>query len=331
MSKELLPIVLVTGFLGAGKTTFMRRLLKDAQARGLRAGVVINEFGVADIDGSILRESGAELVGELAGGCACCSSQDEMIWTLIELGRLPREEQPDVILMESSGLADPLVMLDGLTVAALLPLVRVASVVSVVDTVRLPEMRTAEGAIAPLLQRQVGLADTVIGSKADLAFKGIHAEERRETAESIIRSLNPHARLEFARAGEVDFDPIWERVASSETAHTAPNAGEAVHGHAQTIVVPVRKPTTRERLEAALQDLGPDVWRGKGFVRLQGDEDLFLVQYVGLGGGSYEIDRFEARYLNAMPPTELVFIGPALDRAALWKAFAGEELLLLGN
>jgi len=74
----------------------MRYLIRDAAQRGIKVGVVINEFGVADIDGSILTETGADMLGALAGGCACCSSQDEMIWTMIDLGRRPREEQPDV-------------------------------------------------------------------------------------------------------------------------------------------------------------------------------------------------------------------------------------------
>lgn len=326
MSKPLLPIALVSGFLGAGKTTFMRHLIRDAQARGIKVGVVINEFGVADIDGAILRESGAEMLGALAGGCACCSSQDEMIWTMLKLGRLPREEQPDVVLLESSGLADPLVMLDGLTVAALLPLVRVASVVCIVDAPRLPELQT-QGQIAPLLKRGVALADLVIANKSDLAFRGQSAVKIAE-AEAILRDVNPHARLEFARGGAIDLEAFWERVLESDFAHDAPQTSEAVHGHAQTLVVPMPKPIGRERLEAALQNLESQVWRAKGFVRIAGENDLFLVQFTGVAGAKFEIERFETSVLNALPPSELVFIGPALEKTELWRAFTGNAPLL---
>lgn len=329
MSKPLLPIILVTGFLGAGKTTFARHLLRDAKARGLRVGVVINEWGVADIDGSILQGAGAELLGELAGGCACCSSQDEMIWTMIELGSRPREQQPDVVVLELSGMADPLVTLDGLTVAALLPLVRVASMVSVVDATRLPAMRRADGELTPLLVRQVALADQLVVNKSDLAFRGDKVTER-ETASQTLRELNSHGRIEFARGGEIDLNPLWERVLQSEVAYEAPQAGKALHQHTQTLVVPMTKSIRREVLEAALAELGPDVWRAKGFVRLWGENDLFLTQYVGVAGGHTTIERFEARDLSALPASELVFIGPNLDRDSLFQNFADVTPLTLG-
>jgi G3E family GTPase len=327
MSKPLLPIALITGFLGSGKTTFMRHLIRDAAARGIKVGVVINEFGVADIDGTILRETGADLLGSLAGGCACCSSLEDMIWTMIELGRLPREEQPDVVLLESSGMADPLVMLEGLTVAALLPLVRVASVVTVVDALRLPEQKTADGQIATLLKRGVELADLVVANKADLAFRG-DKEAEKAAAESVLRSLNPKARIEFARGGAIELGSFWNRVVGSDAAYDAPDAGESVHGHAQTVVVPMRKPVLRETLETSIKSLGPEVWRAKGFVRLSGENDLFLVQYIGVDGGHFEIERFEPRVLNALPPSELVFIGPALDKDQLWRDFSGNVSLI---
>ncbi|PQV64605.1 GTPase, G3E family [Abditibacterium utsteinense] len=325
---SLLPVALVTGFLGAGKTTFMRHLLGDAKARGLKVGVVINEFGVADIDGEILRQSGAEMLGTLAGGCACCSSQDEMIWTMLELGRQTRENRPDAVLLEASGLADPLVMLDGLTVAALLPLIRVASVVSVVDALRLPELKDEDGRLAPLLQRQIALADLVIANKSDLAFRGESTKnEGKFAAESLLRNINSSARLEFARGGAVNLDEFWARVLNSESAAQAPHASQAIHGHAQTLIVPMKKPIAREKLENALRNLGEDVWRVKGFVRLQGENDLFLVQWSG-SGAHFAIERFELHNLNALPPAELVFIGPSLDQITLWRDFHGAAPLL---
>ncbi len=318
---SLLPVVLVTGFLGAGKTTFMRHLLLDAKNRGLKVGVVINEFGVADIDGEILRQSGAEMLGTLSGGCACCSSQDEMIWTMLELGRLQGEKRPDAVLLEASGLADPLVMLDGLTVAALLPLIRVASVVSVVDALRLSQLKDENGRIAPLLQRQIALADLVIANKSDLSFGGASGAEKTK-AEALLRGINSHAQLEFAREGAIGLDAFWKRVFDTDSALAAPQAGEAIHGHAQTVIMPMKKPVAREKLENSLRVLGDEVWRVKGFVRLQGENDLFLVQWSG-SGAHFAIERFELHNLNALPPAELVFIGPALDKAALWRDFNG--------
>jgi G3E family GTPase len=84
------PILLVGGFLGSGKTTLMRRLIVDAQQRGLKIAVIVNEFGATDIDSNILRELEREAANEIltgiAGGCACCTGQDELQWTLLEIG-----------------------------------------------------------------------------------------------------------------------------------------------------------------------------------------------------------------------------------------------------
>ena len=319
----MLPVLLVTGFLGAGKTTFLRHLLSDAKARDIKVGVIINEWGVADVDGAILKQSGAELIGELAGGCACCASQDEMIYTLLELGKLPREEQPDCVVLELSGLADPLVTLDGLTVAALLPLARVASMISLVDATRLGELRREDGSLAPLLVRQIALADQVILNKSDLAFRGAQSDEARREAELQLRDLNQSGAIDFAKGGEINLDKVWARVFDDEAALERPNAGKAAHDHTQTLVVPMRKPISRENLEKALEKLGPDVWRAKGFVRISGENDLFLAQYVGLGKPNWTVQRFETSYLNSLPPSEMVFIGPDLDRGALFADFAG--------
>jgi G3E family GTPase len=328
MSKPLLPIILVTGFLGAGKTTFVRHLLRDAKERGLKVGVIINEWGVADVDSSILAQAGAEMLGELAGGCACCSSQDEMIYTLLELGQLPREEQPDCIVLELSGLADPLVTLDGLTVAALLPLVRVASMISLVDAPRLPELKREDGSLTPLLVRQVALADHVIVNKSDLAFRGPNTGDKKREAELVVRDLNQSGKVVFAKAGAIELESVWNRVQNDGVALEAPHAGAAAHEHTQTLVIPMNKPVWREKLEEAFHSLGADIWRVKGFVRISGENDLFLVQYVGLKGADLSIDRFEPRYANAIPPCELVFIGPNLDRNQLFQAFTGTTPLL---
>lgn len=326
MSKPLLPIVLVTGFLGAGKTTFLRALLQGAKARGLRAGVVINEWGVANVDGQILESSGAQMLGELAGGCACCSSQDEMIWTMLELGQLPRDEQPDFVALELSGLADPLVALDGLTVAALLPLVRVASMVSLVEAALVPELKSRSDRTSALWIRQIALADQVVISKSDLFLRGAGAEAGKSALEKTVLELNAGGTISFAMNGAIDLEPIWNRIASGAS-HERANAGEAAHDQTQTLVLPVSQPLSRERLAGAFGSMDEGVWRAKGFVRLKGEEGVFLAQYVGVGAPQFVLEEFEPVGWTQVRP-ELVFIGPNLDREALWASLTGGKLLL---
>lgn len=139
-----LPVILVAGFLGAGKTTLMRRLIRDGHARGLKLCVVVNEFGAADVDGHILREADAELLASITGGCACCSGQDDFHDTILEIALRPQDQKPDVVLVEASGLADPSLMLEVLTSPELLPRVRVTKIICVADAARPAEYSAAE-------------------------------------------------------------------------------------------------------------------------------------------------------------------------------------------
>lgn len=318
-----IPVILVGGFLGAGKTTLMRRLIQDCGARGIRAALVVNEFGVADVDSNILREADAELLASVAGGCACCSGQDDFLYTMMEIGKrdgiAEGAVRPDVILVESSGLADPVLMLDSLTIAGLLPLVRVASLITVVDAPRF--VVTPELAV-PLLMRQLKLADLVVLNKIDGAFpEGVDLEDVR----GIVHAANPKARMEDAIRCEIGFAPLWRRVLEELQAVERGEAGpEAPHAHFQTLALPIGKELERDALEEALQGLGPEVWRAKGFVKLRGEEGLFLLQYSGGPTPRWELAPFRLPpMLTKKPQSTLVFIGPFLDHAALQAAFTG--------
>jgi G3E family GTPase len=102
----------------------------------------------------------------IAGGCACCTGQDELHWTLLEIGQRMDHSRPDIILMEASGVADPILLLDVTTATQLLPLVRPTLLIGVVDVERYGEMQLD---VAPLLRRQVQMADVIILNKSDLA------------------------------------------------------------------------------------------------------------------------------------------------------------------
>ena len=348
-----LPVILVAGFLGAGKTTLMRALIADAHGRGLRVGVIVNEFGVADVDSNLLAEADAEMLDSIAGGCACCSGQEEFIYALVDAGMSYRdnavEERLDAVLVECSGVADPVTMLDAVTVAGLLPLVRVGTLVTVVDALRLPQMREA-GESSLLMQRQIVLADWLILSKSDLAVKSDRwkigaktGEAALRASEAFLRERNAGARIERATKGAFDFTALWHHALHGGGAPIRPQTGldEAPHAHYQTLNVPVTRALERAEFEAKLRALPSHVWRAKGFLRLceDGRERLYVMQFVGgeLGGLSgesadaqWEIIPFEwPADRSSQPPLTLVFIGPQLDRAALDREFGGREVVRL--
>ncbi len=221
-----LPVLLVSGFLGAGKTTLMRRLILDGHARNLKLCVVVNEFGDADVDGNILREAGAELLASITGGCACCAGQDDFHETILEIASRPQNqngegEKPDVILVESSGLADPGLLLEVLTSPQLLPLVRVTGIVCVADAARPSEYSAQSFGLAALLKNQLQLADVIVVNKADLG-----QQSTLDALKTHFRKLNTHAQIEFSVECDLNLDSLWSRVLSN---HPCQNSKSKTH------------------------------------------------------------------------------------------------------
>ena len=325
-----LPVLLVSGFLGAGKTTLMRRLILDGRARNLKICVVVNEFGAADVDGNILREANAELLASITGGCACCSGQDDFHETMLEIASRPLSEKPDVILVESSGLADPSLLLEVLTSPQLLSLVRVTGIVCVADAARPSEYSAQNFGLAALLKSQLQLADVIVLNKTDLAERNTLI-----ALETHFRKLNPHAVLDFAVECEFDLGSLWGRVLGTVSVQKSKSEDQGAAHAAHTMFCPLPHPVERARLEAALAALPPEVWRAKGFVRLRGESGVLLVQYTGgenygsgASAGRTRIAPFHLPFGGEEPNTGLVFIGAALDEKELLAAFFGRDKLL---
>lgn len=327
---KTLPILLVSGFLGVGKTTLMRRLILDGRARNLKICVVVNEFGEEDVDGNILREANAELLASITGGCACCAGQDDFHETILEIASRPQNsndtgEKPDVILVESSGLADPGLLLEVLTSPQLLSCVRVTGIVCVADAARPSEYSAQSFGLAALLKNQLQLADWIVLNKADLAQPSTLA-----AMQTYFRKLNSHAEIELTTECEFDLSSLWNRVFSQTFIQNSKfKTQNSPSSHAaHTLFVPLPHPIERARLEAALSTLPPEVWRAKGFVRLRGEAGVLLVQLTGGDTPRFRLSPFHLPFGSEEPNTGLVFIGAALDEKELMTAFFGREKLL---
>ena len=156
-----IPALVVSGFLGAGKTTLVRYLLKEAQREGVRLAVVSNEFGALGIDQALLGSQGSNTYVELEGGCVCCKLSDELVNTL---QRLWEEVQPDRIVVETSGVALPFDTLINFWREPVSKWVCDSLAVVVVYAEQVGERRDLEGTF----EQQVSSADFVILNKIDL-------------------------------------------------------------------------------------------------------------------------------------------------------------------
>jgi G3E family GTPase len=208
-SDERIPLIIVTGFLGSGKTSLIRHLLADA--RFASAAVVVNEFGQIGIDHHLFLKT-EERITLLRDGCACCGRRDDLVAALIDLVRL-RDRQAfgaigfDRIILETSGLADPGPILHTVLADPVLSRrYRLGTVIATIDAV------SGEETIATYAEavRQVTAADLVVITKGDLA-----TPEGAERLARLIVDLNQTAEVVWADHGRCDIDRIGDGDARS--------------------------------------------------------------------------------------------------------------------
>lgn len=309
-----IPVTVVTGFLGAGKTTLVKHFLGQPEGHG--TAVVVNEFGAVGIDDALLRASADETV-LLGNGCLCCAFRSDLQVALRRLvterdsGRAPGFGR---IVIETSGLADPSPILATFTTdRALGGEFHVEAVIAVVDAVN----GAATLDWSAEARRQVILADRVVVTKRDIA----HADSALQL-ERRLRALNPRAEIAAAANGQIDprvlIDPVPDGTRSDF-------AAEAVHSDdVQSFVLTEDQPIAWTPFARAMDTLvalrGADLLRVKGLLDVAGCRGPVVVQFVQhLAHPPVEL----AAWLDATRQSRLVFITrdvPETDVRALLDA-----------
>jgi cobalamin biosynthesis protein CobW len=298
-----LPVTVVTGFLGSGKTTLIRHLMMNPQ--GKRLAVIVNEFGDVGVDGEILKscaipECPAENIIELANGCICCTVADDFIPTIEALMAL--DPQPEHIIIETSGLALPKPLLKAfdwpdirsrITVDGVIALAdaeavaagRFAPNVAAVDAQRLADdSLDHETPLSEVFEDQISCADIILLTKPDLAgpegvakAKAVIAAEAPrplpvvEVAEGVV---DPRVILGLGAAAEDDMDA---RPSHHDDAH------DHDHEDFESIVVDIPEIADPADLVARIEAMAraQNILRVKGYAAVQGKPMRLLVQAVG--------------------------------------------------
>lgn len=334
-----IPVTVITGFLGSGKTTLIRHLLQNNQGR--RIAVLVNEFGELGIDGELLRscqicpddaDSEANIV-ELTNGCLCCTVQEEFLPTMLQL--LKRRDSLDCILIETSGLALPKPLVKAFrwheirsqaTVDAVITVVDCEAVAAgtfasdpeAIDTQRQADPNLEhETPLQELFEDQLACADLVVLNKTDLVDAAMQEQVVDLIQQELPRvvkmvasdrgQLNPSILLGFQAAVE-------DNLASRPSHHDT----EEDHDHDDEITstaVVLNRAFEPASLQKQLQQLVQDqeIYRIKGFVAVPNKSMRLVLQGVGT--------RFEQFYDRPWQPNEqqtrLVFIGRELNAAAI--------------
>ncbi|MFV1877890.1 cobalamin biosynthesis protein CobW [Nioella sp.] len=298
-----IPVTVITGFLGAGKTTLIRHLMTNNQ--GKRLAVLVNEFGTAGVDGDILKTCAddncpAENIVELANGCICCTVADDFIPTIEALMALP--QTPDHILIETSGLALPKPLLKAFDWPAIRSRITVDGVIALADAEAVAAGRFAPDVDAVQAQReaddsldhdtplgevfedQISCADIVLLSKADLA-----GEDGLAKARAVIEAEMPR-KVSILPMTEGVIDPrvvLGLEAAAEDDLDARPShhdgADDHEHDDFDSVVIELDEIEDVKALEAAVLRLAREqnALRVKGYIAVKGKPMRLLVQAVG--------------------------------------------------
>lgn len=288
---EKIPVTVITGFLGAGKTTFINKLLK--KYAGLKFALVENEFGEAAIDIQLIKGVDASRMFELKKGCICCTISDEYEMILLELAeRFPEIEH---VLIETTGVADP--------VGVISPLLRDERLKSkyqyngcicIVDAMHYGAFKEEE-----LFEKQIAAADHILLNKTDL----VSANDGLIQA---VQVVNPLAKITEVLYG--DSKNIFLEDLQTIAMFSVDQEEKHVHSHIQSKTIFFREPVEREKflnwLTYNLDIYKQSIYRTKGIVYFQDEPFEYLIQGVG---GSFEIS--EHSLVTGENIGRLVFIG----------------------
>ena len=311
-----IPVTILTGFLGAGKTTLLNRILRERH--GERIAVIENEFGEAGIDNDLLFDSGVEQIVEMNNGCICCTVRGDLVRILGEL-RLRREANPaafDRVIIETTGLADPAPVAqtffidDDIAAAYTLD-----AIVTVVDAKHAPQQLDQFHEA----QEQVGFADRILLSKADLV-----SDVESAALLARLRRINPRAPVEPVHFGATPITDLLDIGGFSldsvleiepgfltECAHTHDESVQSFVFTSECALDPAR---LQEFFRATIAAHAADLLRYKGVVSFPGVDRRVVFQGVHMMMGS---DVGMPWAPGEPRESKLVFIGRKLPKDAL--------------
>lgn len=288
MNQSIIPVFVLTGFLGSGKTTLLNRILAEAKESKRKPAVILNEVGDVNVEGELFEKDIP--MAELLGGCICCTSRGDLGMELVQLAQ---ENEPDVIWIESTGVAQPLEIMDGVTEASLYAKLELKNVITVVDSRQLLDrMRIGSGKTFKLMKEQIRVANILVLNKIDL----VHEGDLKELQEALA-DWNPYAKIILSAKAELDPAMLYEEMANvprqeacthnhvhgpacNHSGNEHHHDHHSMHDHIHVLTYYFKGEVDSEAFESFLRQLPDEVYRAKGIVTFRDTVSLFLFEFA---------------------------------------------------
>jgi G3E family GTPase len=305
--KRGLPVTIITGFLGSGKTTLLNHILQND--RDLKIAVLVNEFGDINIDSQLLVSVEQDMI-ELSNGCICCTINEGLIDAAYSI--LERDPPVDYLIIETTGIADPLPIILTFLGSDLRYLTRLDSIIAVVDSETFtPDCFDSEAAL-----QQIALSDIVLLNKTDLA-----KEKKVEELEQYIQTLKDRARILRSQHGKVPL-PLILDVGLTQPDRYQQQGDREHHHHSHhlkndgfmSMSFQSDRPLEVSKFEKVLTQMSTEIFRGKGILWFsETPETRYIFQ---LSGGRYDL---KAEDWPEKPKNQLVLIGRHIDTQEMYR------------
>ncbi|KYG93518.1 CobW family GTP-binding protein [Paenibacillus polymyxa] len=281
----MIPIVVLSGFLGSGKTTLLQHALAYYKEKGLKPAILMNELGDVNLDGSLV--NGQAPMKEMLSGCICCTIRGDLG---VELMNLAEEYKPDVIIVECTGVANPMEIVDAVTDASIYSSMILQSVITVIDARQFLDFASGNqrSKSLRLMQDQLRCASKLIINKTDLLAAG-----ELQKVHALVKELNPYALTVSTQRSDVDADIFFstqgeERMDVDHQSHDHHDHahdhehGEHYHSYDHVVVHThfFGQPVPRSEFEQLFRSLPAEVYRAKGIVRFLESEGQMMFQFA---------------------------------------------------
>ncbi|MEC1374471.1 GTP-binding protein [Heyndrickxia oleronia] len=358
MNDSKIPVTVLSGYLGAGKTTILNHILKNRE--GLKVAVIVNDMSEINVDAELIKQGGGirrteEKLVELSNGCICCTLREDL---LIEVQKLASQGDIDYILIESTGISEPIPVaqtfsyIDDQLGIDLSNVCRLDTMVTVVDANRfwhdlssgesLLERNQAMGegdvrTISDLLIDQIEFCNVLVINKCDLL-----PEEQLDQLECILRKLQPEARLIRSMNGVInptdilntnlfDFDLASQSPGWLKELEVVEHVPETEEYGIQSFVYRSRIPFHTERLNQWIEEMPEEIIRAKGLIWCATRNDLALL--LSQAGPSVQLEPV-AYWVAALPKEQQdIYLRDNQELMEQWDAIYGDrktELVLIG-